>query len=80
MRPPDYFLKQRLRDLGRAWLRYGYKRLHVLLRREGLETNHKRVHRIYCELGLQLRPKRPPRHSAPADSDSAQQAQTGLDH
>lgn len=47
-------------------MRYGYRRLHVLLRREGFEINHKRVHRIYCELGLQLRPKRPRRHVSAA--------------
>jgi len=43
-------------------IRYGYRRVHVLLRREGLRVNHKRTYRIYCEEGLHLRRKRPRRH------------------
>jgi hypothetical protein len=39
----------------------GYRRVHVLLRREGWEINRKRTHRIYNELGLQLRNKTPKR-------------------
>ena len=39
-------------------VRYGYRRIHVLLRREGWSVNAKRVYRIYRELGLQLRNKR----------------------
>jgi putative transposase len=35
--------------------RFGYRRLHILLEREGLVVNHKRVHRIYCAAGLQVR-------------------------
>lgn len=35
--------------------RYGYRRLHVLVAREGLHANHKRVHRVYREAGLQVR-------------------------
>jgi putative transposase len=38
--------------------RYGYRRLHVLLRREGLVVNHKRTQRIYKKLGLSIRTKR----------------------
>ena len=40
-------------------VRYGYRRVHVHLQREGWSVNHKKVHRIYNELGLQLRKKRP---------------------
>ena len=36
-------LRLRLRDLAAARVRYGYRRLHVLLRREGWPVNHKRV-------------------------------------
>ena len=39
-------------------VRYGYKRLHVLLRREGWKVNHKRVYRIYTEEGLAVRTKK----------------------
>jgi putative transposase len=35
--------------------RFGYRRLHILLAREGLVVNHKRVHRIYRAAGLQVR-------------------------
>lgn len=38
--------------------RFGYRRLTLMLRREGIIANHKRVHRIYRKLGLQLRPRR----------------------
>jgi putative transposase len=35
--------------------RFGYRRLHILLEREGLVVNHKRVHRLYRAAGLQVR-------------------------
>ena len=35
-------------------MRYGYRRVHVLLQREGWHVNHKKVHMIHNELGLQL--------------------------
>ncbi len=38
--------------------RYGYRRLHTLIAREGLVANHKRVHRVYREAGLQVRRRR----------------------
>jgi putative transposase len=51
-------LHERLIELARARPRFGYRRLHVLLQREGEHINHKRVHRIYREAGLALRRKR----------------------
>jgi putative transposase len=51
-------LKVRLRDLAAARVRYGYRRLHVLLQREGWRVHHKRVYRIYVQEGLSLRQKR----------------------
>ncbi len=50
-------LRMRLRDLAAARVRYGYRRLHVLLRREGWRVNHKRVYRLYRLEGLGLRLK-----------------------
>jgi putative transposase len=47
----------RIKEIAAARVRYGYKRIHVLLKREGWEINHKRVHRLYCEEGLNLRVK-----------------------
>jgi len=50
-------LRQDLRRLAAARPRYGYRRLHVLLGREGIQANHKLVHRLYREEGLALRRK-----------------------
>jgi putative transposase len=54
-------LEQRIREICQTWVRYGYRRVHVLLRREGRLVNQKRTRRIYRELGLQLRNKMPKR-------------------
>ena len=55
-------LRIRIRDLAQARVSYGYRRLHVLLQREGWLVNHKRVYRLYKEEGLIIRTKRPRRH------------------
>ena len=55
-------LRMRIRDLAAARVSYGYRRIHVLLRREGWKVNHKRVYRLYRLEGLRMRPKRPRRH------------------
>ena len=47
----------RIRDIASVRVRYGYKRIHILLRREGWKVNHKRVYRLYHEEGLNLRHK-----------------------
>lgn len=46
------------KDLSSLHSRYGYRRLHVLLKREGLVVNHKRTERIYRKLGLSIRTKK----------------------
>lgn len=51
-------LRQRLRVLAEERRRFGYRRLHVLLKREGWAINHKRVQRLYRLEGLSLRRKR----------------------
>jgi len=51
----------RLKDLAAARVGYGYRRLHILLRREDWKVNHKRVYRLYVEEGLGLRKKPPKR-------------------
>ena len=45
-------------------IRHGYRRIHVLLRREGWQVNAKRIYRLYTEEGLQLRHKMPKRRVA----------------
>ena len=45
----------RLRELAAERRRFGYRRLHALLRREGILVNHKRVARVYREEGLAVR-------------------------
>ena len=45
-------------ELAREKPRFGYRRLHVLLGREGEQVNHKRVHRVYREAGLMIRRKK----------------------
>ena len=54
-------LRKRIREVGETRVRYGYRRIHVLLRREGWAANPKRVCRLYREMGLQLRNKSPKR-------------------
>jgi putative transposase len=55
-------LRIRIRDLAYARVSYGYRRIHVLLKREGWHVNHKRVYRLYRDEGLLMRPKKPRRH------------------
>ena len=54
----------RLRDLALSRVRYGCRRLHILLQREGWHVNHKRLYRLYCEEGLSIRARSPKRHRA----------------
>jgi putative transposase len=54
----DDGLRLRLVELAREKPRFGYRRLHVLLRRRGEDVNHKRVHRVYREAGLSIRRKK----------------------
>lgn len=51
-------LRDRIIELAGERRRFGYRRLHILLRREGLIVNHKAVHRIYREEGLQVRKRK----------------------
>jgi putative transposase len=54
-RAVDTDVRLRIRELARMRRRFGYRRLHVLLRREGWRMNHKRFRRYYCEEKLQVR-------------------------
>jgi putative transposase len=63
-RPPQEALRRRIRELAAVRISYGYRRLHVVLRREGWPINAKRVYRLYLEEGLGLKRKKPKRRRA----------------
>jgi len=65
-RREDEELRQRLCELAGERRRFGYRRLTVLLRREGWPVNHKRVYRIYREEGLAVRRRKRKRLKAEA--------------
>jgi putative transposase len=54
-------LINRIKEIAETRVRYGYRRIHVLLKREGWQVNAKRVCRLYRQQGLQLRNKSPKR-------------------
>ena len=54
-RPDDGAIRARLRELAAVRRRFGYRRLHILLDREGLHVNHKKLRRLYREERLQVR-------------------------
>ncbi len=56
-RDPQTALRMRLRELAASRVRFGYRRLTVLLRREGWAVNAKRIYRLYTEDGLTVRTK-----------------------
>lgn len=58
---PRIALRARMRELAQVRMRYGYRRLHVLLKREGWILGRELAYRLYSEESLQLRSKRPRR-------------------
>jgi putative transposase len=58
VKPTDAPVRRRLHELAAFRPSYGVRRLHVLLRRDGLRINLKKVRRLYLEEGLQLKPRR----------------------
>lgn len=65
-RPDDAVLRARLRELADLRRRFGYRRLHVLLRSEGWTMNRKKTQRLYREEGLAVRRRRSRRRIAVA--------------
>lgn len=57
-------LEMRIKEIKEVRVHYGAPRVYVMLRREGWRDNHKRVERVYRELGLSLRHKRPRRNKS----------------
>lgn len=60
-RDPRTELRQRMHEIVASRIRYGYRRVHVMLKREGWEVGRHVVYRLYREEGLALRAKRPRR-------------------
>lgn len=57
-------MRERIIALSKERIRFGYRRVHIMLKREGYKVNHKKVQRIYREEGLSLRSKRTKRRSS----------------
>jgi putative transposase len=82
-RAPDAALRARLRDLANERRRFGYRRLFVLLRREGEPSGVNRIHRLYREEGLSVRKRRARRKAigtrAPIPVEAKANARWSLD-
>jgi len=74
-RADDAGLRQRMRAIAHERRRFGYRRLHVLLKREGCQVNHKKLFRLYREERLTVQPQRRsqagPRHTSADDGAAA---------
>ncbi len=62
--PLNAALRERIKAIASARVRYGYRRIGVLLRRDGFQINDKRIYRLYALEGLSLRAKLPHRRRA----------------
>ena len=78
-RPPDAALRGRLRDLANERRRFGYRRLFVLLRREGEPSGITRISRLYREEGLTVRKRRARRKAAGTRAEAKPNARWSLD-
>ncbi len=67
-------LERRIKEICETRVRYGYRCVHVHLRRDGWKINMKKTRRIYSELGLQLRNKHPKRRVKAKLRDDRQDA------
>lgn len=56
-KPDDREIQEQLRWIADRKPRWGFKKMYAYLRNHGKRWNHKRVYRVYCELGLNLRVK-----------------------
>lgn len=60
-RDPRLEIRQRMREIAATRIRYGYRRVHIMLRRDGWQVGRNLIWRLYREEGLALRSKRPRR-------------------
>ncbi len=65
-RGDDGDLRSRLRELAQQRRRFGYQRLHILLRRDGIMINRKKTQRLYREEGLTVRRRKERRRAVGA--------------
>ena len=72
-------LRQRLRQLAQTRVRFGYRRLRVLMQREGWLVGKERFYRVYTEEGLALRRERPWRHVTAVHREQRRPATTRND-
>ncbi len=75
-RPEQAVLRKRIREFAQMRIRYGYRRIWILLRQEGWPINVKRVHRLYKLEGLAMRHK-PPRRRVATNVRDERSAATG---
>ena len=61
IKDPKLALRGRMHEIARTRVRYGYRRIHILLRREGWALGRNQAYRLYCQESLQLRSKLPRR-------------------
>src|SRR6202171_5461378 len=61
VKDPRHDLRTRMREIARTRVRYGYRRIHVLLKRDGWQLGKNQMYRLYREEQLQLRSKLPKR-------------------
>ena len=61
VKDPKQALRGRMREIAQTRVRYGYRRIHVLLKREGWQLGKNQAYRLYSEEQLQLRSKLPKR-------------------
>jgi putative transposase len=54
-RSDDAELRDRIREIAVDRRRFGYRRVHVLLKREGVQVNHKKLRRLYAKEKLQVK-------------------------
>lgn len=74
VRSGEEVIRRRLKKLAETRRRFGCRRLHVMLRREGLMINHKRTERIYRQEGLALRIRRRKKMSSRLRTDMSKPA------
>lgn len=54
-KPKDEEVKERIKNIALERPRFGYRRIHMILRKNGTRINHKKLFRLYTEMGLKVR-------------------------